>query len=404
MGHQPTMNTHEEQRPAPDRAMPTRRLRLGMVGGGLRGNIGRSHRAAALLDGRWDIVAGALSRDPSVAEQSGKAWLIAPERSYPSFGLMAKAEAARQDRIDAVTICTTNETHYAVACAFMDLGFHVICDKPLTTSPENAEDLVRRARRADVLFAVTYNYSGYPMVRMARDMVARGDLGDIRSVAVEYVSQYQTDATDGEDWQTDPARSGPLGVVAGTGTHAHHLAEFVTGLRIAELSADLASLVDGRRLEDHATMHLRFSNGARGLLWCTTVAPGNENGLRIRVYGSLGGIEWSQEHPNHMIFTRKHEPSRVLSRGGFAQTASARAATRLPSGAPEGYLEAFANLYSDVADAIWALTPGQPPTQRSFPTVEDGARGVRFMFAALESAQSGSRFVSTALDYLGDRA
>jgi predicted dehydrogenase len=270
----------------------------------------------------------------------------------------------------------------------------VVCDKPLTTGRDKADDLVRRAATAGVLFAVTYNYSGYPLVRMAREMVARGDIGDVRSVAVEYLSQYQTDPAEGEDWQTDPVRSGPLGVVAGIGTHAFHLVEFVSGLRVAELSADLASLVGGRRLEDHAMMHLRFGNGARGSLWCTTLAPGNENGLRIRIYGSGGGIEWAQEHPNQLLFARKHEQPQIISRGGFVQTASARSATRLPSGHPEGYLEAFANIYGDVADAIWDRLLGRTsPTEPLLPTVEDGARGVHFMWAALESARVGSRFV-----------
>ena len=374
-----------------------------MVGGGNRGNIGRSHRAAALMDGRWDIVAGALSRDFRVTQESAKAWLIPEDRAYATPENMAEREACRGDPIDAVTICTTNESHYDIACTFIDKGIPVICDKPLTISMEKAEDLVRRTRSAGVLFAVTHNYSGYPMVRMAREMVARGDIGTIRSVAVEYVSQYQTQPSSGPDWQNDPARSGPLGVVAGTGTHAHHLAEFMTGLRITELSADLSSLVEGHRLDDHATMHLRFSNGARGSLWCTTIAPGNENGLRIRIYGSLGGLEWSQEHPNQMKFTRTNGQPTILSRGGFDQTAAAVAATRLPSGSPEGYIEAFANLYGDIADAIWSRLQGGPlPVPSLFPTVEDGARGVRFMFAALESSRSESRFVTTKLDYLGD--
>ena len=374
-----------------------------MVGGGSRGNIGRSHRAAALMDGRWDVVAGALSRDFEVTKASAKAWLIPADRAYANPEAMAEQESRREDRIDAVTICTTNESHYEIACTFIGKGIHVICDKPLTISLEKAEDLVRRTRGSGVLFAVTHNYSGYPMVRMAREMVARGDLGTIRSVAVEYVSQYQTQLNNDPDWQNDPARSGPLGVVAGTGTHAHHLAEFMTGLRITELSADLSSLVEGHRLDDHATMHLRFSNGARGSLWCTTIAPGNENGLRIRIYGSLGGLEWSQEHPNHMKFTRTNEQPTILSRGGFDLTATAMAATRLPSGSPEGYIEAFANLYGDIADAIWLRLLHEPlPAPAIFPTVEDGARGVRFMFAALESARSESRFVTINLDNLGD--
>jgi predicted dehydrogenase len=382
-------------------SVTSRRLRLGMVGGGLGGNIGKCHRASALMDGQWDLVAGALSRNTSVAEESARLWLISPERSYSSFEIMAKAESAREDKIDAVAICTTNDTHHEIACAFMENGIHVICEKPLTTSEDKAEDLVRRSREANLVFAVTYNYSGYPMVRMARDLVSAGALGTLRTVAVEYVSQYQ--AQGAKDWQNDPGKSGPLGAIAGTGTHAHHLAEFVTGQRIVELSADLASLAEGNRLDDHATIHLRFSQGARGSLWCTTVAAGNENGLRIRVYGSLGGLEWSQEHPNHMVFTRLNQQPRILSRGGFEQTASAIAATRLPSGHPEGYLEAFANIYKDIAAAIWSRAPNPSLACRSLlPTVEDGARGVNFMFATLRSSRQESRFVSTGLPYLGD--
>jgi predicted dehydrogenase len=373
----------------------TKRLRLGMVGGGLRCNIGRSHRAAALLDGRWDLVAGALSRDPEVNRASAARWLIAPDRIYDRPDLMARAEAERDDGIDAVTICTTNDTHHAIACAFLDAGIPVICDKPLAISVEEANDLEARAEREGAFFAVTYNYSGYPLVRMAREMIARGDLGTVRSVAVEYLSEYQAGPDDGH-WQTDPARSGPLGVVAGTGSHAFHLTEFVTGLRITELSAELSSLVAGRRLDDHATMHLRFSNGARGHLWCTTVALGNENGLSFRVFGSKGSLAWSQEQPNHMIFARLGEQPRTLTRGGYDGTPAALAATRLPSGHPEGYLEAFANLYSEIADAI-AAGQAAPAREWLFPTVADGARGVRLMFAALRSAQSDSRFVSTEL-------
>lgn len=375
----------------------TRRLQLGMIGGGLRGNIGRSHRAAALLDGRWDLVAGALSRDPEVNLASAAAWLIAPDRIYAHPDLMARAEADRDDGIDAVTICTTNNSHYEIACAFIDTGIHIICDKPLTVSVDRAEDLRARARKAGVIFAVTYNYTGFPLVRMAREMIARGDLGTIRSVSVEYLCQYQVDPDDGH-WQSDPARSGPLGVVAGTGSHAFHLAEFVTGLRITELSADLCNLVVGRRLDDHATMHLRFSNGARGYLWCTTVALGSENGLRIRIFGSQGSLAWSQEQPNHMIFTRTREQPRILTRGGYDATPAAVAATRLPSGHPEGYLEAFANLYGEIADAIMSRAQHSAPRQQwLFPTVDDGARGVHLMFAALRSSHCKSRFVSTEM-------
>ena len=372
---------------------PARRLRLGMVGGGQAGNIGISHRTAALMDGRWDLVAGALSRDPDRARASAADWLIAPDRAYVDYIEMAKAEAARPDRIDAVAICTPNSSHYDIALIFLRHGFHIICDKPLTTSPAKAAELVAAAQSAGVIFAVTHTYSGFPMVRMAREMIAAQELGSIRSCAVEYVSQYQTELGNPDDWPNDPAISGPLGVVAGTGTHAHHLAEFVTGLRVTELSADLAVLVPGHRLDDHASMHLRFENGARGHLWNTTIAPGNENGLNIRVYGSKGGLRWHQEHPNQLYHTPLNGQTVILSRGGFQQTPAARDWTRVPSGHPEGYLEAFANLYSEIAEAILARQTGATPQPWLFPTVEDGARGVQFMFAALASSQDGSRFV-----------
>lgn len=371
----------------------TRRLRLGMVGGGQGGNIGTSHRIAALMDGRWELVAGSLSRDVARARASAANWLIAPDRAYSGYAEMAVAEAARPDRIDAVTICTPNSSHHEIAMAFLRQGTHIICDKPLTTSLKKAVELVHAAKVAGVIFAVTHTYSGYPMVRIAREMIAAGELGEIRSCAVEYVSQYQTEMGHSTDWQNDPAISGRLGVVAGTGTHAHHLAEFVTGQRVTELSADLATLVPGHLLDDHATMHLRFDKGARGYLWNTTVAPGNENGLSIRVYGSTGGIAWYQESPNQLQFTRLGHPTQVITRGGPYQTRSAQDWIRVPSGHPEGYLEAFANLYAEIAEAIAARQAGAPLSGHLFPTVEDGARGVRFMLAALASAQDGSRFV-----------
>ena len=315
---------------------------------------------------------------------------------------MAEREAGREDRIDAVTICTRNDTHHPIARAFLDRGFHVVCDKPLTTSLEDARDLVRASRAAGRRLFVTYTYSGYPMARLARDLIRAGELGEIRSVAVEYVSQYQAEPGDPAHWQNDPALSGPLGVVAGTGTHAFHTAEFVTGLRVEELSADLASLVPGHRLEDHATMHLRFDNGARGHLWNTTIAPGNENGLGFRVHGSGGGLSWHQEHPNHLRFAPTGRQSRILTRGGFETSAAADAATRVPAGHPEGYLEAFANLYAEIADLLQPAG-GTARGESLCPTVEIGARGVAFMLAALESNRAESRFVRLASVDGGDR-
>jgi predicted dehydrogenase len=363
-----------------------------MVGGGIGGNIGTAHRTAALMDGRWDVVAGALSRDPARGRESAALWQIAPDRAYASAAAMAEAEAARADGIDAVAICTPNADHHPAAMTFLKAGIHVICDKPLTTDPALADELAETARSAGLIFALTHTYSGYPMVRAARELIAAGRIGSVRSVAVEYASDYQTLGADG--WHNDPALSGPLGIVAGTGTHAHHLAEFVTGLRVVELSADLATLVAGNRLDDHATMHLRFSNGARGYLWNTTLAPGNANGLSIRVYGEKGGISWHQEHPETLAFSPLGEATRLLTRGSSEAGPAAAAVTRVPAGHPEGYLEAFANLYSEIAEAIAAHRQGGMAQAFYFPTVEDGVRGVRFMHAALRSARALSKFVA----------
>ncbi|QFY60477.1 Gfo/Idh/MocA family oxidoreductase [Rhizobium grahamii] len=368
-----------------------RRLRLGMVGGGIGGNIGSAHRTAALMDGRWDVVAGVLSRDAVRGRQSAALWQIDPARSYETVETMAAAEKAREDGIDAVAICTPNADHYPSAMAFLKAGIHVICDKPLTTVVALADELAATARAKNVIFAVTHTYSGYPMVRAAREMIAAARLGTIRSVAVEYASEYQVEGAEG--WQNDPQLSGPLGIVAGTGTHAHHLAEFVTGLRVRQLSADLSTLVPGNRLEDHASMHLRFSNGARGYLWNTTLAPGNANGLSIRVYGDKGGIAWHQERPETLAFTPTRGVTRLITRGSEEAGDAAGRVTRVPAGHPEGYLEAFANLYCGIADAIAAHQDGTLSGTFDFPTVEDGARGVRFMHAALRSARDGSRFV-----------
>ncbi len=373
-----------------------RQLRLGMVGGGLGGFIGALHRTAAVMDSRWTLVAGALSRDPARAQASAENWYLDPERSYNDYHDMARAEAARPDRLDAVTIVTTNETHFEIAREFLQAGFNVICDKPLTTRREDAWELVKIARKTGAIFGVTYTYSGYPIIRMARQMIQSGQLGDIRSVVVEYASQYGTEPEYGMPWMDDPARTGPSSLVAGTGTHAFHLAEFVTGCRVAEISADLATLVPGHKLEDHATMHLRFEGGARGLLWNTSLAPGNENGLSIRVFGSLGGLRWHQENPNVLHYSPLNEPTRILKRGGFGTDESARKWERAVAGQPEGYLEAFANLYSEMAEAILAKEDGQmaPEGRYLFPTVEDGARGVEFVHAAIESSRNNAAFVT----------
>jgi predicted dehydrogenase len=378
-----------------------RRLRLGMVGGGRGAFIGAVHRMAARLDDRYELVAGALSSDSQRARESGADLLLAPDRCYTSVAEMLAAERARPDRIDVVAIVTPNHLHYEPAKAFLEAGFHVICDKPLTTSVADADDLLAATERMRRVFAVTYNYSGYPLVRHARELAASGELGALRVVQVEYAQDWLAEPLEAESqkqaaWRTDPARSGVAGAVGDIGTHAFHLAEFVTGARITHLAADLTAQVAGRRLDDNAHMLLKLANGARGALWASQVAVGNENGLRLRVYGEKAGLEWSQEAPNCLRFTRFGAPPEHITRGGAGAGAAAIAATRIPAGHPEGYIEAFAQLYRDVADLIVAVDDGAAPTANAplVPTVRDGARGVRFIHAAVESSQRGAAWVA----------
>lgn len=370
-----------------------RRLRLGMVGGGRGAFIGAVHRIAARLDDRWELVAGALSSDPERGRASGAELMLAPDRIYDTAEAMARAERAREDRIDAVSIVTPNDAHAPAARAFLEAGIHVICDKPLTTTRQEAEDLARLAGEKGLIFAVTHNYTGYPLVRQARSMVAAGAIGRVRVVQVEYAQDWLS--TKLEDtgqkqaaWRTDPKRSGPAGSVGDIGSHAFNLAEFVAGDEVATLSADLHTFVEGRPLDDNAHMMLRFRGGARGMLWCSQVAPGNENGLRLRVYGETGGLEWHQENPNVLIHAPLGEPPRLVRRGGAGANEVAAAATRIPAGHPEGYLEGFAQLYTDVAEQIAARIEGREPKALAgqVPTVADGVRGVRFIEAAVRSS------------------
>jgi predicted dehydrogenase len=371
-----------------------RRLRLGMVGGGQGAFIGAVHRIAARLDDRWELVAGALSRDPERARASAAALHIAPDRAYAEFGAMARAEAARADGIDAVAIVTPNAAHHAAARAFLDAGIDVICDKPLTTTLDDARDLVRAVRDTGRIFVLTHNYTGYPMVRHARAMVAAGAIGAVRVVQVEYPQDWLSTAVEETGmkqaaWRTDPAQAGPAGSLGDLGTHAHNVAEFVTGLRVERVAADLHAFVPGRRLDDNAAVLLRFAGGARGMLWSSQVAPGNENALRLRVYGEAGGLEWSQEHPNQLRHAPLGEAPRILARGAGPLSAEATHATRIPAGHPEGYLEAFAQLYRDAAEQVIARIEGRAPDPAALltPTVEDGLRGVAFVAACVESTR-----------------
>jgi len=376
-----------------------RRLRLGMVGGGPGAFIGAVHRIAARLDDCYELVAAALSSNPDLS-LSAAAELHIP-RAYRSFEKMAAAESKRPAGIEVVAIVTPNHLHHAPAKAFLEAGIHVICDKPLTTTLEDAMDLAAIVKRTGLVFGLTHNYTGHPMVRQAREMVAAGDLGALRIVQVEYVQDWLSTAVEKTghkqaEWRSDPARSGPGGSLGDIGTHAFNIACFVTGLACEHLAADVSAIVPGRRLDDNVQVMLRFAKGVKGGLWCSQVAPGNENNLRLRVYGEKAGLEWQQEDPNQLIFTPLGEPRRILRRGSAGTGRSAAHATRIPSGHPEGYLEAFAQLYSDIAEQITAKQENRAPDPNSLlvPGVMDGIDGVRFIKAAIESSRRGSAWVA----------
>ena len=379
-----------------------RRVRLGMVGGGEGAFIGGVHRIAARLDDHYDLVAGALSSEAARAKRSGAALGLDPARSYGSFQDMAAAESKRADGIEAVAIVTPNHMHAPVAKAFLQAGIHVICDKPLTATLEEAKALAELARKSGRVFAVTYNYTGYPMVRQARAMVADGTLGAIRVVQVEYPQDWLTERieTTGHkqaEWRTDPKRTGAGGSIGDIGTHAFHLASFVSGLELDSVLADLTTFVPGRQVDDNANVLLRFKGGAKGMLWASQVAPGNENALRLRVYGTKGGLTWSQENPNYLRYAPFGEAPRELSRGGAGAGPAAARVTRVPPGHPEGYLEGFANIYSEAAAAIRAAAEKKPvPTEVLFPTVEDGLKGVSFVDAVVRSSREGGVWTKPA--------
>jgi predicted dehydrogenase len=368
------------------------RIRLGMVGGGQGAFIGAVHRIAARIDDQFELVAGALASDPIRAKDSAKELGLASDRAYGSFEEMAKAEAARTDGIEAVAIVTPNHMHAPVAKAFLQAGIHVICDKPLTTTVAEAEELVALVRTTGRVFVVTHNYTGYPMVRQARAMVAKGELGEIRLVQAEYLQDWLTERLEASNhkqaaWRTDPARSGAGGCIGDIGTHAYNLACFVSGLELDELLAELSTFVEGRRLDDDVQILLKWKGGAKGMLWASQVAVGNENSLTLRVYGSKGGLEWAQENPNQLWFTPHGRPKQLLTRGGAGAIGEAARVTRVPSGHPEGYLEGFATIYAEAARAIHAARAGEKPDPDVlFPTVEDGLAGVKFIDAAVKSS------------------
>jgi len=372
--------------------MAERRLKLGMVGGGRGAFIGAVHRIASRIDDRWELVAGALSSDPERARASAGDLGIAAERAYADFREMARAEAARPDGIDAVSIVTPNHMHADPAIAFLEAGIHVICDKPLAATPEQAQRIADAVTSSKARFVLTHNYTGYPLMRQAREMIQRGDLGEIRLVQAEYAQDWLTESVEATGnkqaaWRTDPTQAG-AGALGDIGTHAFNLLSFVTGLKPEALLADLQSFGAGRQVDDNAHVLLRFQNGARGMLWASQVAPGNENGLRLRIYGTKAGIEWGQENPNVMTFAPLGEPKRILTRGGAGLGGGSSQSTRIPPGHPEGYLEAFATIYTDAADVILGAGDGA-----LLPNIDSGLDGMWFINACQRSSQAGGEWV-----------
>ncbi|WP_227257981.1 Gfo/Idh/MocA family protein [Kangsaoukella pontilimi] len=371
-----------------------RRIRLGMVGGGNDAFIGGVHRIAARIDDRFELVAGALSSTPEKSRASGEA--LGLPRIYDDFKEMAIREARRKDGIEAVSIVTPNHVHYAAAKEFLKRGIHVICDKPLTSTLADAKKMVKAAEASDALFILTHNYTGYPMVRQAREMIAKGDLGAIRVVQVEYPQDWLAVEQDFKqaNWRTDPNQSGAGGSTGDIGTHAYNLACFVTGLEAESLAADIQAFVPGRQVDDNAHVLLRFKGGARGMLWSSQVAVGNENTLRLRVYGEKAGIEWSQEDPNYLWYTPFGEPKRLITRNGAGAGEAAGRVSRIPPGHPEGYLEGFATIYTEAAEAIIAARDGGlAPDGVVYPTVHDGLKGVQFVAACVKSSSKNAAWV-----------
>lgn len=372
----------------------TRKLRWAMVGGGVDAFIGAVHRHAAALDGRYELMAGALSSTPERAQASGRALGLPEDRIYDSWAQLLECERARPDPVEVVSIVTPNHLHFPVALASVQAGFHVVCDKPLVHTATQARTLEKAVRDAGNLFAVTYNYSGYPMVRQAREMVLGGVLGDLRKVRVEYYQGWLAREDHGKQaaWRTDPALSGPAGALGDIGTHAEQLLGFVTGQDVASLSAELTTFVPGRAVDDDANVRLRLRGGARGLLTCSQVEIGRENDLRLTVFGTLGTLSWRQEEPDVLVFDRVDQPRQWLTRGGPGLGQAAQAASRLPAGHPEAFIEAFGNIYRDFAAHIRAREAGEAHTP-TYPTIRDGVRGVEFVEAALSSSRDGGMWV-----------
>ncbi|HTK06501.1 MAG TPA: Gfo/Idh/MocA family oxidoreductase [Ktedonobacteraceae bacterium] len=377
------------------RDVSKRRLRAGIVGGGQGSFIGAVHRVAAELDGQAEVIAGAMSTNPERAQASADAWYL--KRSYNSYEEMAAVESQRADGIDFVMVTVPNHMHFPVVRTFLEHGIHVVCDKPMTFTLAEAETLIPLVEKSKLVFALTHNYTGYPTVRQARAMVKQGALGTIRKVLVEYIQDWliepqELSGNKQASWRTDPSKSGVAGCVGDIGTHGENLLEYVTGLKIASLCADLTSFVAGRQLDDDANMLLRLENGGKGILTCSQIAAGEENSLTLRVYGDKAGLEWHQMEPNTLIFKPYGQPRQTLRTNMGYMSDESKAASRLPAGHPEGFFEAFANVYKGAIDDIRRVESGEQ-AQGGYPTVYDGLRGVQFIYKAVESSQKGAVWV-----------
>lgn len=378
-----------------------RKLRMGMIGGGAGSFIGDVHRKAAAIDGMIELVCGAFSSDPDRAKRSGKALFLPEERCYGSFSEMIEKEKdlPEGERMDFVAIVTPNHMHFEPAKMALENGFHVVCDKPMTLTTEEAAILVRLVHKTGLLFALTHNYTGYPMVKQARDMIAAGELGKIRKVQVHYLQGWmatEVEKTDNKQasWRVDPEKAGAGGALGDIGTHAENLLEYITGLQIHELAADLGRFGAGRTLDDDGNMLVRMNNGAKGSISFSQIATGEENNLSIRVYGEKGSLEWSQEHPNSLTTRWLDEPPKVFTPGGNKLHPSAASSSRIPAGHPEGYLEAFATIYRNFGKELMSQLTGEAVAPQDYPRVEDGLRGVKFIHAAVASDRNNAAWTA----------
>lgn len=374
-----------------------------MIGGGQGAFIGGVHRMAAALDGKIELVCGAFSSNPEKSKASGEEFFIDPSRVYPDFNTMIETEAGLPEdiRMDFVSIVTPNHVHFAPAMKAIEYGFHVVSDKPLCFDLEEAYQLRDAVKASGLIFGLTHNYTGYPMVKEARDMIEKGKLGKVRKVIVEYSQGWLSSFLESTDqkqaaWRTDPKRSGIAGAMGDIGTHAENLAEYITGSKIVSMCADISTIVEGRLLDDDGNVLIRLENGARGILFASQISAGEENNLRIKVFGELGGIEWSQMYPNDLQVKWTDKPQQLLRTGVGPLSDAAQAHTRIPAGHPEGYIEAFANIYRNVAECISARTENREVNElyKDFPSIDDGVRGMEFIYKVIESGQSDSKWVT----------